>query len=151
MGDLKVSAAINCVASLTREFRSRKKIDKGCAAAWDNDLLGRLVEKNGGEDRSKSISNTFENLFQRILTKKIHFNAFWRSIPTIRDWFMPILSALFCAHYSQHNELLQQSSITQSQPGLPDFSWYTIPKLEKNVQPNEHKLYQMVVKYPKCL
>jgi hypothetical protein len=34
------------------------------------------------------------------------------------------------------------------QTGLPDFSWYMIPKLEKNV-PNEYKMYQMVIKYPK--
>jgi hypothetical protein len=31
--------------------------------------------------------------------------------------------------------------------GLPDFSWYMIPKPEKNV-PNEHKMYQMVMEYP---
>jgi hypothetical protein len=34
--------------------------------------------------------------------------------------------------------------------GLPDFSLFMIPKPEKNV-PNEHKMYQMVIKYPKCL
>jgi hypothetical protein len=33
-------------------------------------------------------------------------------------------------------------------PGLPDFSWSMIPKLEKNV-PNEHKMDRMVIKYPK--
>jgi hypothetical protein len=31
--------------------------------------------------------------------------------------------------------------------GLPDFSWYVIPKTEKNV-PNEYKMYDMVIKYP---
>jgi hypothetical protein len=38
---------------------------------------------------------------------------------------------------------------SQRRPGLPDFSWYMIPKAEKNV-PNEHETYQMVIKYPKC-
>jgi hypothetical protein len=33
--------------------------------------------------------------------------------------------------------------------GLPDFSWYMIPRPEKNV-PNEHKMYQMVIQYTKC-
>jgi hypothetical protein len=32
--------------------------------------------------------------------------------------------------------------------GLPDFSWYTIQKTEKNA-PIEHKMYEMVRKYPK--
>jgi hypothetical protein len=32
--------------------------------------------------------------------------------------------------------------------GLPDMSWYMIPK-PINV-PNEHTMYQMVIKYPKC-
>jgi hypothetical protein len=32
--------------------------------------------------------------------------------------------------------------------GLPDFSWYMIPKNRKNV-PNYHKMYQMVIQYPK--
>jgi hypothetical protein len=31
--------------------------------------------------------------------------------------------------------------------GLPDVSWYMIPKQEKNV-PNEQKIYQMVTEYP---
>jgi hypothetical protein len=30
--------------------------------------------------------------------------------------------------------------------GFPDFSWYVIPKLEKNV-PNGHKMSQMSIKY----
>jgi hypothetical protein len=34
--------------------------------------------------------------------------------------------------------------------GLPDFSWYVTPEPEKNA-PNGHKMYQMVIKYPKCL
>jgi hypothetical protein len=33
--------------------------------------------------------------------------------------------------------------------GLPDFSWYMVPQPEKNV-PNKHKMYHMVIKYPKC-
>jgi hypothetical protein len=35
-----------------------------------------------------------------------------------------------------------------SSAGLPDFYWPMIPKKEKNV-PNEHKTYQMVIKYSK--
>jgi hypothetical protein len=35
------------------------------------------------------------------------------------------------------------------EPGLPHFSWCTIPKPERMYQ-NEHKMYQMVIKYPKC-
>jgi hypothetical protein len=36
-------------------------------------------------------------------------------------------------------------------PGLPDFSWYNIPKLGKYTKlspniPNVHKIYQMAVK-----
>jgi hypothetical protein len=30
--------------------------------------------------------------------------------------------------------------------GLPDFSWYMIPKLGKNV-PNEHIMYHIVIEY----
>jgi hypothetical protein len=37
-----------------------------------------------------------------------------------------------------------------SAAGLPDFSLYMIPKNGKNV-PNEHKMYHMVIIYPKCL
>jgi hypothetical protein len=33
--------------------------------------------------------------------------------------------------------------------GLPDFSWYMIPKPEKMCYINKHKMYQMVIKYPK--
>jgi hypothetical protein len=33
-----------------------------------------------------------------------------------------------------------------STAGLPDCSWYMIPKPEKNV-PNEYKMYQMAIKY----
>jgi hypothetical protein len=33
-------------------------------------------------------------------------------------------------------------------PGLPDFSWYNIPKLGKNIQ-NDHKLYHMATDYIK--
>jgi hypothetical protein len=32
--------------------------------------------------------------------------------------------------------------------GLPDFSWYMIPKPEKCTKTG--KMYQMVIKYPKC-
>jgi hypothetical protein len=39
--------------------------------------------------------------------------------------------------------------VTKINPGLPDFSWYMIPKPELNV-PNEQKMYQMVIRYPKC-
>jgi hypothetical protein len=38
----------------------------------------------------------------------------------------------------------------EERAGLPDFCWCMIPKPEKNV-PNEHKMYQKVIKYPKCL
>jgi hypothetical protein len=34
--------------------------------------------------------------------------------------------------------------------GLPDFSWTMIPKPEKSI-PDEHKMHQMVIKFPKCL
>jgi hypothetical protein len=34
------------------------------------------------------------------------------------------------------------------QPGLPDFSWCMILKTWKNV-PDEHKMYQMAIKFPK--
>jgi hypothetical protein len=43
---------------------------------------------------------------------------------------------------------LFQVTIHGSCSGLPDFSWYMILKTGKNV-PNEHKMYQMVIKYPK--
>jgi hypothetical protein len=33
-------------------------------------------------------------------------------------------------------------------PGLPDFSWYKIPKTGKNI-PNGHKIYQMAIKFTK--
>jgi hypothetical protein len=32
--------------------------------------------------------------------------------------------------------------------GLPDFSWYNIPKRRK-IMPNNHKMYQMATKYTK--
>jgi hypothetical protein len=40
-------------------------------------------------------------------------------------------------------------TLQQFMPGLPDFSQYMIPKPEKNL-PNEHKMYQTVITYPKC-
>jgi hypothetical protein len=33
-------------------------------------------------------------------------------------------------------------------PGLPDFSWYILPRLEKMYIQNEYKMFQMVIKYP---
>jgi hypothetical protein len=32
--------------------------------------------------------------------------------------------------------------------GLPDFSWYNVPKWGKTI-PNNHKIYQITIKYTK--
>jgi hypothetical protein len=36
------------------------------------------------------------------------------------------------------------------EPGLPDFSWYAIPKPEK-MNTNEYKMHHMVIEYLKSL
>jgi hypothetical protein len=36
---------------------------------------------------------------------------------------------------------------TKTKPGLPDFSWYKMPKRRKNI-PNHHTIYQMATKIP---
>jgi hypothetical protein len=53
--------------------------------------------------------------------------------------------------HATHSKQLSSTKISpsnQTAAGLPDFSWYVIPKPEKNV-PNQHKMYQMVIKFPK--
>jgi hypothetical protein len=50
----------------------------------------------------------------------------------------------------RHGKLRQGLAEYASRAGLPDFSLVHDTKTGKNV-PNEHKMYQMVIKYPKCL
>jgi hypothetical protein len=42
-------------------------------------------------------------------------------------------------------------SLSDSETGLPDFSWYVHDTKTGTKIRNEHKMYQMVIKYPKCL
>jgi hypothetical protein len=50
-----------------------------------------------------------------------------------------------------------EGTLTLFRPGLPDFSWYTLPKREEIYQmtrncmkgPNCHKIYQTAIKYTK--
>jgi hypothetical protein len=58
-------------------------------------------------------------------------------LSAIKKWFLLQHYFFICV----------KSCIPWLVPGLPDFSWRMLPKPDKNV-PNEHKLYEMVIKYP---
>jgi hypothetical protein len=65
------------------------------------------------------------------------------------------------AHSSRHFSIVAIRYRVQRRPGLPDFSWYMIPKPEKMYQkdskctkwiqnvPNGHKICQIAIKYSK--
>jgi hypothetical protein len=57
---------------------------------------------------------------------------------------------IFICHLTLPCQLAGQADQLNSfqETGLPHFSWYKIPKREKNI-PNYHKLYQMSIKFIK--
>jgi hypothetical protein len=77
----------------------------------------------------------------------IHFVFIWYIFPVLASRTEKNLATLYSSAFDT-SDTFQLFRASLRVPGLPDFSRCVLPKREK--VPNEHKMYQMVIKYPEC-
>jgi hypothetical protein len=76
--------------------------------------------------------------------------VYLRKINASNVFYLIVAQTISAVEQKRRTSVSAEAIFMMDSQGLPDFSWYMIPKPEKMHQRNK-KMYQMFIKYPKSL